>query len=310
MALDKSKLVFSVIIPTYNRPQALSRCLDALLRSEYERDCFEVIVVDDGSDSPLDSLLEPFRGSIPLKHLRQKNGGPAAARNAGAMEAGGRFLCFTDDDCHPTPDWLASLEARLTAVPGSMVGGRTVNLLEESIYAVATQLVLDLVYDFYNSDGMHARFFASNNMALPAEMFRALGGFDPVFRTSEDRDLCDRWLCKGHRMVYAPEAVVKHSQSLSFWRYWRLYVSYGRGAFRFNRAHASRNRSDSTLRLDFPLYYMHRLGRDLSGMPFQRTTALIFLLLIWQTANLLGFVLEAMRHFCGKFWRFKERHQE
>jgi glycosyltransferase involved in cell wall biosynthesis len=296
---------FSVIIPTYNRPESLSVCLESIVCLNYPRDLFEVLVVDDGSEISAEGIVDSMRDRLDARLLRQLNNGPAAARNNGAAAARGAFLAFTDDDCQPAPDWLASLAARLNTAPGCMVGGRTVNLLEESIYAVATQLVVDLVYDFYNADGTDARFFASNNMALPAEMFRALGGFDPAFRTAEDRDLCDRWLCKGYGMVYAPEAVVKHSQILSLRRYWRLYVAYGRGAFRFNRAHALRNRPDSTLRLDFHIYYLRRLGGALTGMPLQRKTALLVLLLIWQAANLLGFACEAMRHLCSKFSRFR-----
>ncbi len=44
--MDK-KPFFSIIIPTYNRPEQLAACLKSLTRLDYPQDCFEVIIVDD-----------------------------------------------------------------------------------------------------------------------------------------------------------------------------------------------------------------------------------------------------------------------
>ena len=66
------KPFFSIIIPTYNRPQILAGCLEAIALLEYPRDRFEVIVVDDGSENPLDSIVEPFKDKvIHINQLRQ-----------------------------------------------------------------------------------------------------------------------------------------------------------------------------------------------------------------------------------------------
>lgn len=292
---EEPAIIFSVIIPTHNRPQLLSLCLDALARSDFKKSDFEVIIVDDGGDVPLEPVLERFRDRISLKLLRQENAGPAAARNAGAMDAKGRFLAFIDDDCKSSPNWLSSILARLSQGPERMVGGRTANLSDDNVYAVANQLIRDLIYSFYNADKMNSLFFSSNNIALPAGLFRDLGGFDPAFRVSEDRDLCDRWLGKGYRMVYEPDAVVYHSKNLTFGNFWRMYVSYGRGAFRYNRAHAARNGSASTLKPDFYIYIIRRLRSVLSGRPMRQSLSLVFLLALWQVANAFGFLKEGCK---------------
>ncbi len=58
-------------------------------------------------------------------------------------------------------------------------------------------------------------FFTTSNLALPAEEFRALGGFDERFVASEDRELCGRWEAMAARMVYEPDVVVHHSHDLT-----------------------------------------------------------------------------------------------
>ncbi len=285
---------FSVIIPTYRRPQMLARCLTALTLSSMRREDYEVIVVDDGSPVAQEEIVAPFRERMAVRLLRQANAGPAAARNTGAAQARGEFLAFTDDDCLPAPGWLDALAGELRAAPQRMVGGCVRNALPGNIYSSASQAIIDLVYAHYNANPMSARFFASDNMALPADTFRALGGFSPGFRTSEDRDLCDRWLSAGYPLIYAPDAVVGHAHALTLRAFWRQHLGYGRGAFRFYRAHALRSAADSTLNPDFYIALLRRLPGVLRGRPFGNAMALAGLLALWQAANLVGFLSEAV----------------
>ena len=126
-------MLASVIIPTRNRPPAIIACLDALGRQEFTADAYEVIVVDDGSDDCLQ--LDPRRWAdrFELRVLRQENAGPAAARQRGVAEARGAILAFTDDDCLPTPGWLATMVAAFESLPGPMVGGSTFNGLSADV---------------------------------------------------------------------------------------------------------------------------------------------------------------------------------
>ncbi len=94
---------FSIIVPTFQRPEGLRRCLAALLRMDYPADRYEVIVVDDGSDPPVEPLVREAVGAATCRFIRQENHGPGPARNAGAAQARGRWLAFTDDDCAPRP---------------------------------------------------------------------------------------------------------------------------------------------------------------------------------------------------------------
>ena len=151
-------LTFSIIIPTYNRPQALKRCLGSLSRLDYAHSSYEVIVVDDGSSVLINPIVTFFQDCMTIRLLRQSNAGPAAARNNGALAANGKFLAFTDDDCVSDPGWLTALAKQLHNGPNRMVGGRIVNDLHENVFSSASQLIIDIVYAHYNTDPRE-RFF-------------------------------------------------------------------------------------------------------------------------------------------------------
>jgi GT2 family glycosyltransferase len=157
-------------------------------------------------------------------------------------------------------------------------------------------LIVDFVYAYYNADPSQARFFASNNLAFPVDRFRALGGFDTTFRTSEDRDLCDRWLHHAYRMTYAPEVIVSHAHQLPLRTFWRQHFNYGRGAFRFHRARARRGSRFFRSDLAFYARLPDVLRQEVSERPGTQALLLTALLGVWQGANAIGFWWEAVHH--------------
>ena len=142
--------LFSIIVPTFQRPSQLEGCLTALARQRCSPERFEVIVVDDGSDTLPARAVTAWNGSIPVKLIRQRHAGPATARNRGALEASGTVLAFTDDDCRPAPDWLRRLDDRFAAAPDCAVAGRTMNRLAGNAYSTASQTLTDYLYAHYN----------------------------------------------------------------------------------------------------------------------------------------------------------------
>src|ERR1700719_1832049 len=218
-------LEFSVIVPTRNRPEQLRACLRSLAAMDYPRDRFEVIVVDDESREALGALARQFDDVLHLSILRTKHKGPTTARNHGAAHAQGKFLVFTDDDCTASPNWLSALGERLTTAPEDLVGGKIVNALDTSIYSATSQTILDAVYEHYNPEQGPAHFFASCNFAMAAEKFRALDGFKQGWSLAggEDRAFCHRWLQRGWKLNYAPEAVILHHHALDLRSFCGLY---------------------------------------------------------------------------------------
>ena len=287
--------LFSVVVPTYARPGPLTACLQSLARQDYPRDRFEVIVVDDGSPSPPEDLEDVFRGQIDVTLLLQPHAGPAAARNAGASMASGDFLAFTDDDCAPAADWLRSLAARFVSTPGHGIGGQTFNALPENIFSTASQQLIGYLYDYCNGGPGGARFLASNNLALPAERFRASGGFDPAFTRAagEDREFCDRWRHLGYQLSYAPEAVVYHAHALSLHCFWRQHLRYGSGAYYFHQLRAAR--APGKIRVEPMAFYLNLLRYPFKHERGWRVLALGGLLAVSQVANALGFFYECFQ---------------
>jgi GT2 family glycosyltransferase len=283
---------FSVIIPSYNRPKQLAACLESLTQLEYPRDRFEVIVVDDGSDSPLDTVVAPFQDSLNLRLIRQNNAGPAAARNHAAQQARGQYLAFTDDDCKPATNWLQALENCFAATPDRIVGGRTVNALADNPFSMTSQNIISMGYAHYNAICDRARFFASNNMVVPAERFRELGGFDEGFTTSEDRELCDRWLHQGYQMTYAPEVVIYHAHPMTLRSFWKQHFSYGRGAFRFHQTRAEKGWGNFQIEGN---YYLELLRYPFVNGQGRQGLILTAVLLVSQVANAAGFFWEMLQ---------------
>ncbi len=290
--MGQEQPLFSIVIPTHDRPRQLATCLQSLACLDYPRDRFEVIVVDDGSETPPEAVVASFCGQLDVTLLTQAHAGPAAARNTGAARAKGKFLAFTDDDCAPAPDWLQSLTARFARASDCAIGGRTLNALPDNLYLTASQLLVAYLYGYYNANPDQARFFTSNNLAMPTDRFHTMGGFDTTYtRTAaEDRELCDRWLHHGYRMTYAPEALVYHAHVLTFRAFWRQHFRYGRGAFYFHQARAHRARG--RIRLEPLSFYLNLLRYPFSQVQGWHALLLAALLVMSQVANATGFFWE------------------
>ena len=181
----------------------------------------------------------------------------------------------------------------MASAPGCTIGGHTVNALADNVYSAASQTLCDYLYRYYNADPENAQFLTSNNMAVPAEVFRSVNGFDTSFTLAafEDRDLCDRLRRRGGRIVYAPEALVYHSHRMTLRRYWRQHFTYGRGAATFHKKHDDRAGAATPEPMSF--YF------NLVRFPFvQRgrssALALSFLMVVSQVATALGFARERL----------------
>ena len=283
---------FSIVVPTYRRPDALHACLTALAALDPSGPTHEVLVVDDGGTSVPDAVVEPFRGQLELTVLRQPHAGPAAARNAGIRVARGRWIAFTDDDCTPAPGWLAGFARRLADLPDHGVGGRTVNQFARSTFCTAQQLLVGYLSRVPRRGERTPGFFPSNNLAFPADALRALRGFDETFRfaAGEDRDLCNRWIASGRRLAEAPHAVVRHGHALGFGDFCRLHHRYGRGARHFHRKVAQR--AGTRVRLEPASFYTGLLLAPLGTAPPWRAPQLCAALILSQVCHTTGWAAE------------------
>lgn len=290
--MNNKEITFSVVIPTFNRPKQLQDTLQGLVQSDFSKDDFEVIVVDDGGDTSLEEIVALFKTHYSIRLLRQENAGPATARNTGAHRAQGKFIAFTDDDCIPSPQWLTQLYEVLKMYPDTLVGGSTENICPE-FFSRCSQLIIDMVYRHFNAHHDDGQFFASNNMAAHRRLFLELGAFNEGFRTSEDRELCDRWRSHLFRLRYVPEAKIQHAHKLSAKEFCRQHFHYGRGAWKFHALR--RQRRSGSLRSDMKFHAnIRNLFESFKEVPLTQIPHLIGGLMLWQISNAMGFFWQAL----------------
>ncbi len=95
--------MFSVIIPTYNRANFVTKAVNSVLRQSLKD--YEIIVVDDGSTDTTTQALEQYGRTITVVY--QANSGVSIARNAGIRMANGTWIAFLDSDDEWKENYLA-----------------------------------------------------------------------------------------------------------------------------------------------------------------------------------------------------------
>ncbi len=278
--------LFTIVIPTRDRPTELARCVTALRNLELPSGEVEVVLVDDGSEPPVQVDFGELDGVV----LRRNGDGPARARNAGAREARGRFLAFLDDDCEPDSMWLKVLEKEMAGRSGVCLGGAVHNALIKNHCSSASQLLVDYLYEVFDSTSEH--FFCSNNLCVSRAEFVALGGFDESFPlpAAEDRDFCIRWQEAGYELRFVPEAIMAHSHPMGLRGFWRQHYRYGRGAYQFHLLRSKR--AGAPLKIEPFRFYWNLIRFPFRRLRFIPASTTCSLLLVSQLANALGFFRE------------------
>lgn len=234
----------SVVVPSFNRREALAELLAASTTQTLAPDRFELIVVLDGSDDGSRELLDAARPTpFHLEVLWQPNQGAGRARNRGVERARGDLLVFLDDDVLPEPELLAAhVEAHRREPRAvflgqmrfrSLVAPSVIVRWEAEWYVKHFAELADPEYEFACWD------FFAGNVSLRRADFEAVGGFDEQFVQygCEDWELGMRLLQAGLPFRYEPGAVAEHRYRLSFER-WRHHAYWdGRSEVRFARRH-------------------------------------------------------------------------
>ena len=100
--MQSKKILFSIIIPHYNNPRLLKRCLQSLCDQSIKKSLFETIIIDDFSKTSVKNIFFLFKKKLEQINLisLKKNIGPGLARNIGIKSANGKYIIFLDcDDC-------------------------------------------------------------------------------------------------------------------------------------------------------------------------------------------------------------------
>lgn len=123
--------LISVVITTYNRPDALRAVVEACFTQQDKN--FEIIIADDGSTANTKDVIDALkqRSPVPLSHVWQPDDGfrAAMARNRGTLAARGEYIVFLDGDCIPQVDFIA--QHRKLARRGYLVSGSRILMSAE-----------------------------------------------------------------------------------------------------------------------------------------------------------------------------------
>jgi len=208
----------AVVIPTVDRPDALARCIDALLAGTHAAS--EIIVVDQGGDPRTLGVVEArMHRRDQLVHIGLAQKGASVARNAGVMHSVSPIIAFTDDDCVPDTRWLAEVVAALERpVRPAAVTGRVLPLgpLVAGLHPVASRTSL--------RPRDHRRTVTpwnvgtGGNLSVRREWLDRVAGWDERLgpgtsgRAAEDIDIIERLLRAGATIRYTPAALVFHER--------------------------------------------------------------------------------------------------
>jgi len=179
-------MMFSVILPTYNRKDCICRAIDSVLAQSF-RD-FELIVSDDGStDGTREMVLGRYAGELRagrMRYLAHENGGVSRARNRACAVAQGEWFAYVDSDNAIRPDFLASFAEAIAANPQA----RTFNA---KFVCVVKGGECGMPCDW-------RRLARRNSIDMGVfvhhrSLFKRLGGFDETMRRLVDWDLVLRY---------------------------------------------------------------------------------------------------------------------
>ena len=214
----------SVVVPTYRRPESLSRCLDALIGQDTQAD--EILVVARSNDESSQRCVSE-RGDTPvhLVPISVPAGRPGfvAALNAGIDASSGEVVCITDDDAEPRSDWISRILDTFDGDPSiAAVGGRDW-VYHERRPVNGAELIVGTVSRWGRIVGRHhlgvgpprdVAVLKGVNLSVRGNLLRSVG-FDTRLRgtTTEhnsELSLCFMLLRMGFRLVYDPAIAVDH----------------------------------------------------------------------------------------------------
>lgn len=235
----EKKLFVSIVVPTYNRVENLSQCLNYLLKLDYPKKLFEIIVIDDGSkDNTWNFLKEFSKQNKILKPFTQKNYGPAKARNVGIKKSKGKIIFFVDDDVLVNKDFI---KKSLIWYKDKKVGGVGGNVFPNKLSFVDKYYVARYIDEYFEpqiwKDYTSGKGIATALCSYRRNLLKNLAGFDESFplAAGEDIELTRRVLKKGYSIIKDPSITGIHLRSETFKSIFRLKFKRMSGAILDNK---------------------------------------------------------------------------
>lgn len=234
-------MLFSVIIPVYNRPDELRELLASLSRQTYTK--FEVLVVEDGSVQKADGVVAEFADKLAIRYFAKPNAGQGFARNYGFERATGDYFVIFDSDALIPPHYFDSVNQRLTTDWLDAYGG------PDAAHADFTPVQKAISYSMtspFTTGGIrgskknlggtyHPRSF---NMGLSRRVWETTRGYK-LSRMGEDIEFAIRIIESGFKTGLIPEAFIYHKRRTNFGQFFRQIRFFGRARINISRYYPS-----------------------------------------------------------------------
>lgn len=229
---------YSVIIPVYNRPDEVDELLESLC-TQTNGD-FEVVVVEDGSSVPCESIVQKYADRLDVHYYLKPNSGPGQSRNYGVERAQGEYVLILDSDAVLPPHYIQAVEDELQARPCDAFGG------PDRAHASFTPMQKAINYgmtSFFTTGGIRGgkkkmdKFYPrSFNMGVRREVYNALGGFSEM-RFGEDIDFSTRIFKGGYACRLFPEAWVWHKRRTDLRKFFKQVHNSGIARIHLTKRH-------------------------------------------------------------------------
>ncbi len=223
---EAKEILFSIIVPVYNRRDEVADLLRSL-ESQTDRG-FEIILVEDGSTQP---ALPDGKGpdGLRLKYFQKSNEGRSIARNYGIAGADGDYFVFVDSDCILPPCYIAELRNSLSVNPVDCFGGPDAahDSFSDTQKAINYAMTAFLTTGGIRGGKVSMEKFTPRtfNMGFSREVFEKVGGFREMF--SEDIDMSTRIRNAGFSITLFPDVYVYHKRRVDMKKFWKQVHVFG-----------------------------------------------------------------------------------
>jgi glycosyltransferase involved in cell wall biosynthesis len=221
-------MLFSIIVPVYNRVDEVRDLLKSLLQQTEKN--FEVILVEDGSTLPCQSVADEAKAEgLNVKYFFKENEGRSIARNYGMAHAAGDYFVFFDSDCVIPPTYFQTLAHQLAVNPYDCFGGP--DAAHESFTDVQKAINYTMT-SFLTTGGIRGgkvsleKFTPRTfNMGYSRKVYERVGGFREMF--SEDIDMSTRIRKAGFTIGLIHDAPMYHKRRVDFRKFMRQVYVFG-----------------------------------------------------------------------------------
>lgn len=209
--MDVPRLKLSAVIISWNQLAFLKTLVDQLLNQDYPSDCYEIIVVDDGSTDGSREWLKQSNDHRVIPVLGDSDSGRAASRNRGIRIAQGDIVVMVDGD-HTIDRNFLSVHARRHAAERCIIVGKSDFAEQPEYTAINHYLNNGGAAKLPENSRLPGRYFLTRNCSVPHDLLLQIGLFDERFSTwgGEDLDLGIRLQATGVPIYGEPQALAIH----------------------------------------------------------------------------------------------------